>query len=443
MMFVKRVLFFCLLFFFSFLPIKSSASVIHVVQSGQSLWQISKQYGYSIDTITKINGINHADTIIPGQSLLIPGQTYIVQPSENLWDISNRHSFTVKQLNSVNKLKSSTIKPNQKITIPKSPKQHIFTGTFLDHKSDSTDKQLLQNYKNLLTGVGFFEVHPDYNGNLSHFSGEKSISTAWINHIIPYMTITNISSQGFDPDLLHALISNSEKRTKLINNIFQVLHKNDLKGIIIDFERLKPEDRTYFNTFIKELNKRLHPVGMEIAVAVPPMQGDKIPSYYAGYDYKTLGQHADFLFLMTYNWHWPGGSSGPIAPLPEVKKIVEYAVKALPRSKVVMGIPMYAYDWVINKPNQKTISYSQEYAVDLSRKYGSVIHYDKIAAQPSFRYTDSNGLQHEVWFEDARSVLAKYRLVKQYQLGGMGAWKLGLAFPQADQLLLEEFYIQK
>ncbi|MGG3801738.1 glycosyl hydrolase family 18 protein [Metabacillus fastidiosus] len=440
---VKRMIFFCLLLFFIFLPIKSNASVIHVVQNGQSLWQISKQYGYSVDQIRKLNGIGNINTIIPGESLLIPGQTYIVQPSENLSDISNRHSITTAQLSSVNKLKSTVIKPNQKLTIPKSPKKHVFAGTFLEHKSPSSDKWLLENYKDLLTGVGFFELHPDINGNLSSFPNKKAISTAWVNHITPYVTIANLTSKGFDYDLVHTLISVPEKRKKLIQNIFQLLHENDLKGVIIDFERLKPEDRTHYNIFIKELGQRLHPVGMEIAVAVPPMQGDKTPSYYAGYDYKTLGQHADFLFLMTYDWHWFGGPAGPIAPIQEVKTVVDYAVKAIPPSKVMLGIPMYAYDWVINKPNQKGISYSQEQAVEISRKYGSVIHYDKNTAQPSFRYTDSKGLQHVVWFEDARSILAKYRLVKQYQLGGIGAWKLGLSFPQAERLLLEEFDIQK
>ena len=39
---------------------------------------------------------------------------------------------------------------------------------------------------------------------------------------------------------------------------------------------------------MKELSERLHPVGMEVLIAVPPKEGDRIPEYYDGYDYSTL-----------------------------------------------------------------------------------------------------------------------------------------------------------
>lgn len=33
-------------------------------------------------------------------------------------------------------------------------------------------------------------------------------------------------------------------------------------------------------------------------------------------------------------------------------------------------------------------------------------------------------MTHEVWFEDARSILAKYRLLQQYPLHGFGCWQV-------------------
>ena len=41
------------------------------------------------------------------------------------------------------------------------------------------------------------------------------------------------------------------------------------------------------------------------------------------------------------------------------------------------------------------------------------IEYDVRAQAPFFRYTDSSGKQHEVWFEDARSIQAKFNLIKE------------------------------
>lgn len=58
-------------------------------------------------------------------------------------------------------------------------------------------------------------------------------------------------------------------------------------------------------------------------------------------------------------------------------------------------------------------------------------------------YTDKNGNKHVVWFEDARSIIAKYRLISQYGIRGMGGWKLGLPFPQAEAMLRQMFWVEK
>lgn len=44
------------------------------------------------------------------------------------------------------------------------------------------------------------------------------------------------------------------------------------------------------------------------------------------------------LFLMTYNWHWPGGPAGPIAPISEIRPVLKYAVSVVPRYKLMLGL---------------------------------------------------------------------------------------------------------
>jgi spore germination protein len=175
---------------------------------------------------------------------------------------------------------------------------------------------------------------------------------------------------------------------------------------------------------------------------MPPKQGEKTPSYYGGYDYRTLAKYADKLFLMTYNWHWPGGPSGPIAPLNEIRTVLDYAVTVVPRSKLMLGIPQYAYDWTISGEQRSGIAYSTQGAIDRYMSRESQIFYDYKAAAPWFRYEDKNQKLHEVWFEDPRSLLAKFRLVKEYRLGGLGCWHLGTSMPQTEEILLKEFTVQ-
>lgn len=252
-----------------------------------------------------------------------------------------------------------------------------------------------------------------------------------------------MSEKGFDPDLTHGMISKSWHRKKLINNIYSLLDSHDYKGIVIDFEQVRKADRNNLNLFIKELTERLHPSGMEVMMAVPPKEGDQTPSHSVAYDYAELGKYLDKMFLMKYDWHWPGGPSGPIVPINKVRATLDYAISVVPKSKIMLGIPQYAYDWTITGENKKGKAYSTQKAIVLYTGYRSEVHYDEAAAAPWFRYIDKDGLQHEVWFEDPRSLLSKFKFVREYGLAGMGCWHLGLTMPQTEELLLEEFNIIK
>ncbi len=251
--------------------------------------------------------------------------------------------------------------------------------------------------------------------------------------------MTNISKKGYDSDLIHRLLVNVSLRKTFIKNIYSLLDSHDYKGVVIDFEQVKPQDRANLNKFIKELATKLHPAGIQVLMAVPPKEGNKIPSYYDAYDYQTLGKYLDKMFLMTYNWHWPGGPSGPIN---KVKDTLNYAVSVVPKSKLLLGIPQYAYDWTITGKKRSGTAYSTQHAVDLYIKNNSTVYYDQKAASPRFQYSDQNGTLHEVWFEDPRSLRAKFNLIREYDLGGMGCWHLGLTMPQTEEMILEEFNIQ-
>lgn len=290
--------------------------------------------------------------------------------------------------------------------------------------------------------VCFYSISPRLSRKFKQSSRKSSAHNCPGKNLPPYATITNLSEKGFDPDLIHHLMSSAKVRKRFINNIHSLLHNHDYKGVVIDFERIHPKDRNHLNQFIKEATQELHPSGMQVLIAVPPKEGDQNPSYAAGYDYKTFGKYVDKMFLMTYDWHWLGGLSGPIAPINRVRSTVNYAVSVVPKSKLMLGIPQYAYDWTISRNKRTDTAYSTLQAISLYISHKSEVHFDETAASPWFRYIDDQGALHEVWFEDPRSLLAKFRLVKEFGLAGMGCWHLGLTTPQTDKILLEEFNIR-
>jgi spore germination protein len=424
-------------------PILTFAQVIHEVKSGDSLTKISKQYKIDRDELAKLNGLAKNSQLVLGQAMLIPGSTYFVQAGDSIWEIANRHAISEETLMRQNHLKTRVIVPGQKLSIPRPSKMNVWTGTYFVPKDKNANAWMLNNYKKTLSSIFVFEYSSDKQGNIIETPENQAHKIAWKENLTPFATITNLSEKGFDPNLTHRLISTPWLRKKLVNNIYSLLNSHDYKGVVVDFEQVKTQDRDNLNLFIKELAAKLHPTGMEVMMAVPPKEGDRVPSYSTAYDYRTLGKYLDKMFLMTYDWHWPGGPSGPIAPIDRVKSTLDYAVSVVDKSKLMLGIPQYAYDWVIGSNKRSGSAYSTQHAIDLYTGYQSSVHYDENAAAPWFRYVDNKGKLHEVWFEDPRSLLVKLRVIRQYGLAGMGCWHLGLTMPQTEDMILDEFNVHR
>ena len=89
-------------------------------------------------------------------------------------------------------------------------------------------------------------------------------------------------------------------------------------------------------------------------------------------------------------------------------------------------MPVYGYDWPLPYRQGATrgVSVAPQEALDLARRQGAEIQFDETAQAPWFRYTAADGREHEVWFEDARSSYAKFRLAAEKGLQGVGLWNL-------------------
>jgi spore germination protein len=134
-----------------------------------------------------------------------------------------------------------------------------------------------------------------------------------------------------------------------------------------------------------------------------------------------------------------------VSPIGPVRQVLEYAISEMPSSKIMMGQNLYGFDWTLpfkqGGPPAKALS--AKGAVDLAARQGVNIQFDNRSQAPFFKYRDQNGVNHEVWFEDARSIKAKFDLLRELKLRGIGYWKLGLPFPQNWLLLTDNFRITK
>ena len=110
-----------------------------------------------------------------------------------------------------------------------------------------------------------------------------------------------------------------------------------------------------------------------------------------------------------------------------------------------MGIPNYGYDWVL--PYQRGVTVAtvlgNQFAVEVAARNRAEILYDETAQSPYFFYTSPDGNRHVVWFEDVRSIQAKYSVIYENTLLGSGYWNAMRPFAQNWSYLNARFNVRK
>ena len=262
----------------------------------------------------------------------------------------------------------------------------------------------------------------------------------------PILTLTPLGEDGhFNNNLVSALVRSHELQQRIIWELGRTMQDKGFGGLDIDFEYVLADDREGFAAFVDLTTRVMNLFGYPVTVALAPKtSAEQRGLLYEGIDYALLGAAANRAMLMTYEWGYSQGPPMAVAPINMVRRVVDYAVTAIPREKLSLGIPNYGYDWALpyerGVTRAKTINNHQ--AVQLAIDFGVDIRFDETAMSPSFRYWQY-GVQHEVWFEDVRSIKAKFDLIKEYELSGAGYWQLMSLF-RANWLMLNEmFYIER
>lgn len=262
----------------------------------------------------------------------------------------------------------------------------------------------------------------------------------------PILTLTPFGEDGnFNNRLIHSVVNSEEYKDNLIRNLLEVMEEKGYQGVDIDFEYILAEDRDAFTAFVQDVTAAMRGNGYRTSVALAPKTSSEQKGLlYEGKDYRALGEAADHVLLMTYEWGYTYGPPMAVAPLNQVRRVVEYALTQIPAEKIDLGIPNYGYDWPLPyvKGTTKAATINNVQAVRIAVENGAEIRFDDVAESPYFTYTE-NGVEHEVWFEDVRSLLAKFELIKEYGLRGCGYWQIMQWFRANWLLLKDQFYILK
>ena len=423
--------------------------IIHVVKPGDTVYSIARQHDVPMQRIITDNALREPSRLTPGQTLVVqfPKQVYTVQSGDTLGSIAAASGVTVWQLwqNNPQLGGSDRIRPGQQLVISYNGEKK---GTLAvnGYTYPNIDRSVLRQTLPYLTWLSIFSFGAQPNGEITYIDDGNLPETAHEFGAVPIMVLTTLSADGtFSGERASQLLNDPIAQQRLAQNLIAYLTQRGYGGVDVDFEYIPPTDRDRYAEFIAMLRSELGKHGLLVLVSLAPKtSSDQKGLLYEAHDYAQLGKAADRSLLMTYEWGFSRSAPMAVAPLNKVRQVVQYAVSQIPPQKILMGIPNYGYDWTLpHVPGQSTArSLGNVQAVDQAVDTGAFIQFQQIAQSPFYNYYRGN-TEHEVWFEDARSVQAKLALARKFGLYGVSIWNIMRYFPQLWLVLNSEYTIQK
>lgn len=423
------------------------------MKPAESLYGIAQAYGTTVQNIVTANQIPDPNRLVIGQALVIPiwGSYYWVQPGDSLWSIGQRFGvnyLTLAQMNGINPNQSLMI--GQRLFIPPAPKTEAEIMAYLEPRGTSVSEVLLNQAREAgpyLTYLALFSYEVRRDGTLKPPPIQGIPALVDETNTSLAMVITNLEEFQFSGELARDILQSVAVQDLLFDNIIAEANRlGSVKDIHFDFEHIPGDQREAYIKFLQRAVERMHAAGFTVSAALAPKtRADQPGEWYVAHDYKAIGEVVDFVLLMTYEWGYSAGPPMAVSPIGPVENVVRYATSVIPSNKVMLGQNLYGYDWTLPfvPGGAYAEALSPQRAIEIAKRYNTVIQYDNIAQAPFFNYVDEQGRSHIVWFEDARSIQAKIDLVKRNKLRGIGYWKLGLPFPQNWLLIGSNFDVVK
>lgn len=238
--------------------------------------------------------------------------------------------------------------------------------------------------------------------------------------------LTNYIFDRFRGDVVHRILHDEKKKTRLINDIIKYLEQNKFHGVNVDFEELQEQTNEPLTNFQKDLYTALHAKGFLVTQSVQPFNED--------YDYASLAQYNDYLFLMAYDEFSGDSKPGPVSSQKWIEAAVDHITKVIPSEKVILCIAGYGYNWA---KGRKGTPVSYQEALSLAKQFNAPVDFDNDTYNLKFSYVDENNVPHTVYCTDAATNFNTLRFATEDGLAGTALWRLG-----SEDNRLWDFYDQ-
>lgn len=260
----------------------------------------------------------------------------------------------------------------------------------------------------------------DDEGNVESIASSDYVTRAHMLGLNVWASVDDQQEGVKDSDLFPY----TSKREKIINQLIASAIEYDLDGISLDIEYVVAEVADDYIEFVRELSVKCRANGIVLSVC------NKLPE--ASNSFMNLGAQgevADYVILMGYDEHWgPASGAGSVASLPWVAQGVQTAVEAMDSKKVILAIPFYTRIWTEDAEGEvvdcQTVDMDTAIKT-LADKGVEAVWVDNYG-QNYGEYETEDGNIVRIWLEDVTSIEEKLKLISEYEIAGMGAWRLGL-----------------
>ena len=276
----------------------------------------------------------------------------------------------------------------------------------------------------------WLHVWEDDEGNpmIQNSNNQEYIDWAHQQGYKVWVTLENVDNTFEDIDeKLYELLSNTETRQALVQQMLQWYQEYGFDGMNVDLEDLEDRVGPYFVQFMRELSAVLRPAGCMLTVDLG------VPSEWtAFYDRETMGRVCDYVCLMAYDEHYAGDTTaGSVASYPWVLNGVQNSLtEGIDASKLVLCMPLYTRFWILDSSGEvmtdRTDTVPMQQAWDtVTENWGVEPQWDDSTGQYYAETVYSDGSRVQVWLEDVRSMQMRIDLAAEQNLGGVAMWYKG------------------
>jgi len=312
-----------------------------------------------------------------------------------------------------------------------------------------------QSYAKDITTLTYFSLAVEKDGTIRHEDKPGELEPGWrmiesdtyaatlSAHRKAGVKLSLLVQNMVEDDILELIKEPVLHGTKLVEEVAPIMQKHGFSDLNLDIEsftKASESARLQYAQFVEAVKNELTRQKLgTLTVELTP----KSPVEMHLIDVARIGQIADYVVLMAYDYHYVFSTvAGPVAPIGGVPTVVEYDVETAlketlryaPASKVMLGIPLYGYEWetIGQTPGAPVIPGSWQLAT--GKRIEEFIKtctdctrgFDPISQEPYVVFPgETPGHFQQVFYENKDALQAKIKLAEKYQLAGVAMWAVG------------------